>query len=523
MIAKEKNVTGKVFLVGAGPGDPGLITIKGQALLEKADVVIYDYLANKKFLGFAPEGAEFIYVGKKGGGVHAHTQAEINQMLLDHALAGKKVVRLKGGDPFIFGRGGEEIEEIVKMGIPFEVVPGVTAASAAATYAGIPITHRKYTATVAFITGHEDPTKKESNVDWEKLATGVGTLVFYMGIKNISNITEKLINHGRDPQTPTAVIRWASTPEHRTVTGTLATISDIVKKEKIVPPAVIVVGEVVNLRNIMNWFEKKPLLGKKILVTRTRSQASELVARLEELGADCFEFATIALEPPKSWEIFDQAIEVINQYDWLLFTSINAIQFFFSRLFELGMDARVLNSLKIGVVGSATEQELMKYGLKADLLPKGEFTGKSLAKTLVKQGVQGKKIFLPRAAKANEALPRILTEAGAEVSIAPVYRNIRPQGREEELRKEFIENNINMITFTSSSTFTNFIYMLNPENDEELNQLLQGVHTASIGPITSETIREKGLSIDVQPEKYTIKALVESIVAFYAPEKDSND
>jgi len=507
---------GKVYLVGAGPGDPGLITIRGQELLQRAEVVVYDYLANKRFLNHVPASAELIYVGKKGHGVHAQTQDEINQILVDKALSGKMVVRLKGGDPFIFGRGGEEIEEIAKFGIEFEIVPGVTAASAAATYAGIPITHRQYTATVAFVTGHEDPTKQDSTIAWDKLATGVGTLVFYMGIKNLPNITERLIRYGRSPETPAAVIRWASTPAHRTVVGTLATIVDEVKKAGIKPPAVIVVGEVVGLRDTINWFEKRPLLGKKIMVTRTREQASDLVSRLEELGVDCVEFATIALEPPDSWQALDSAIDDLANFDWLLFTSINAIQFFFRRLFERQLDARVLAGIKIAVVGTATAAELQKYGLVADLLPGTEFTGEGLAATLIEQGVvTGRRFLLPRALKANEALPEILQQAGAEMTVAPVYQNIRPQGREELLRQELADNAVDMVTFTSSSTFINFVHMLNPKDDGELRELLGGVKIASIGPVTSRAIAKRGLTVDVQPEgNYSIATMVQAITEF---------
>jgi uroporphyrinogen III methyltransferase/synthase len=428
------------------------------------------------------------------------------------------VVRLKGGDPFIFGRGGEEIEELAKHGIAFEIVPGVTAASAAATYAGIPITHRHYTATVAFVTCHEDPTKQDSTIAWDKLATGIGTLVFYMGIKNLPNIVERLIRYGRSPETPVAVIRWASTPAHRTVTGTLATIVEVVKEAGIKPPAVIVVGEVVSLRPTINWFEKKPLLGKRIMVTRTREQASDLVMQLEELGADCVEFATIALEPPDSWQPLDQAVDAMDQYDWLLFTSINAIHFFFRRLFERQLDARTLAHVKIAVVGTATAAELKNYGLKADLLPATEFTGEGLAQTLIDQGAGQARFLLPRAAKANEALPEILQQAGATMTIVPVYQNVRPQGREEALRQEFLEQ-IDMVTFTSSSTFTNFAYMLNPKDETELHKLLNGVKIASIGPVTGKAIHKRGLSVDVQPtESYSIPTMVEAITRFYSGE-----
>lgn len=504
---------GKVYLVGAGPGDPGLITIRGKQLLEKAQVVVYDYLANVKLLRFVSKDVKLIYVGKKGGGPHAHTQEEINRILVDHAKAGLLVVRLKGGDPFIFGRGGEEIEELVQDGVDFEVVPGVTSASAAATYAGIPITHRKYTASVAFVTGHEDPTKKNSNIAWDKLATAVGTLVFYMGIKNISNIVEKLVSNGRDPQTPVAVIRWASTPEQQSVVGTLSTIADVVQREGIRPPAVIVVGDVVGLRDTMNWFEKKPLFGKRIMVTRTREQASELVYSLENLGADCVECATISLEPPDSWQEIDLALESLDSFNWLLFTSINAIEYFFRRLFELDKDARDLHAIKIAVVGTATEVALNRYGLKADLVP-DEFTGQGLASKLIAKGVDGAKFLLPRALKASSVLPDALMKAGAEVVIAPVYQNVRPQGKEEELR-EILKGGIDAITFTSSSTCSNFLFMLNAEDQDEVAEILAGIKIASIGPITSKTAEDNGLNIDIQPEKYTIPALVESVKDFF--------
>lgn len=516
---EEKNI-GKVYLVGAGPGDPGLITVRGQELLKRAEVVVYDYLANKKFLKHVPQDAEFIYVGKKGHGVHAQTQEEINRILVDNALAGKMVVRLKGGDPFIFGRGGEEIEELAKFGVKFEIVPGVTAASAAATYAGIPITHRQYTATVAFVTGHEDPTKQDSSIAWDKLATGVGTLVFYMGIKNLPNISERLMKYGRSPDTPVAVIRWASTPAHRTVVGTLATIVEEVKKAGITPPAVIVVGEVVGLRDTINWFEKRPLLGKKIMVTRTREQASGLVSRLEELGVDCLEFATIALAPPDSWAAVDSAVDDLVRFDWLLFTSINAIHYFFRRLFERQLDARVLSGIKIAVVGSATAAELQKYGLKADLLPAIEFTGEGLAATLIEQGFGRDRFLLPRALKANEALPEILQQAGAQMTTVPVYQNVRPQGQEESLRQELVDEGVDMVTFTSSSTFTNFIHMLNPKDDAELKQLMAGIKIASIGPVTSKAIKKRGLTVDVQPDGcYSIATMVDAIAGFKWDEK----
>jgi uroporphyrinogen III methyltransferase/synthase len=483
-------------------------------LLERAEVVVYDYLANKKLLRHASDSAELIYVGKKGGGLHAYTQKGINDLLVEKGKAGKMVVRLKGGDPFIFGRGAEEIEELVGANIPFEVVPGVTSATAAATYAGIPITHRQYTASVAFITGHEDPTKKESNIHWDKLATGAGTLVIFMGIKNLPIITQKLIENGRDPKTPVAVVRWASTPEQHSVEGTLETITDVVREAGIKPPALIVVGEVVKLRKTIDWYEKRPLFGKKIIVTRTREQASELVALLEENGADCLEYSTINIEPVEDYQVLDRELENIGSCQWLIFTSLNAVTYFFKHLYARGGDTRFLAGPKIAVVGKATGEELLKYGVKADLVPE-KFTGEGLAEALINTGVDGSRIILPRALVARDVLPEMLKEAGAEVIIAPVYQNVPPKGRKEQLRQELEENNVDMVTFTSSSTATNFLTMVDATSEDDLHRLLDNIQVAAIGPITSKTIEDSGLKVDVQPKLYTITDMVNAIVDHY--------
>ena len=518
-ISKKRRSAPMVYLVGAGPGDPGLITIKGKQLLERAQVIIYDYLASKKLLKYVPKDAEFIYAGKRGGEKHTHTQAEINQMLIDRALAGKMVVRLKGGDPFIFGRGGEEIEELVKAGIPFEVVPGVTSATAAATYAGIPITHREYTSTVAFVTGHEDPTKKDSNIAWDKLATGVGTIVVYMGIKNLESIAEKVIKHGRDPQTPVAVVRWASTSEQRTVVGNLENIAEVVRKNNIKPPSLVVIGEVVNLRDTINWYEKRPLFSKRVVVTRTRDQASELVNLLENYGAECIEYPTISLEPVDSYEVLDQALEEIETYHWILFTSINAVNYFFKRLFKLGKDVRDIKGPRVAAVGRITAEALAGRGIKADLLPE-EFTGEGLAETLVDEGVTGLNILIPRALKAREILPERLSDAGADVTVAPVYQNVLPKSSageqlKNDLRLALEEKSIDMVTFTSSSTVKNFVTLLDSNGPDELQKLMSGIAIATIGPITAKTAASYGLVADVQPAEYTIPELVESIVMYF--------
>ncbi|MDZ7640876.1 MAG: uroporphyrinogen-III C-methyltransferase [Desulfurivibrio sp.] len=505
--------SGKVYLIGAGPGDPELITCKGKRLLGRAGVVVYDYLANPRLLELAPRDAIFIYAGKKGGSQHTHSQAEINQMLVDHARAGKTVIRLKGGDPFIFGRGGEESEELAAHGVSFEVVPGVTSASAAATYAGVPITHRHFTSTVAFVTGHEDPHKQESRIAWDKLATGIGTIVFYMGIKNLPNIVANLIRYGRDPQTPVAVVRWASTPQQRSVVGTLADIVEVVQENGIAPPALVVVGEVVALREAINWYEKRPLFGKQILVTRSREQASELVEQLEDMGAACLEGPAIALAEPEDWGELDRALERLGAYHWLLFTSPNAVRFFFRRLAELALDSRALQGPQIAVVGTATAEALADYGIKADLLP-AQFTAEGLSAALLEHGVAGQKILLPRALQARDILPDDLGRAGATVDIAPVYRNIKPP-LADEIRQALQQRQVDLLTFTSSSTVNNFIELLDLDPQQRA-ELLAGVKVAAIGPITAATARQAGLTVDIQPQVHTIPALVAAITDFFA-------
>jgi uroporphyrinogen III methyltransferase/synthase len=514
MSEKNGSKVGKVYLVGAGPGDPGLITVRGKSLLERAEVVVYDYLASPKLLKHVPKDAKLIYAGKKGGVKHTHTQEEINQMLVDWALAGKTVVRLKGGDPFIFGRGGEEVETLVESGVPFEVVPGVTSATAAATYAGIPITHREYTASVAFLTGHEDPTKPGSKIDWAKLATGAGTLVVYMGIKNLPVIVENLVSNGRDPKTPVAVVRWASTPEQQTVVGTLETIADIVRENDIKPPALIIVGDVVTLRDKIDWFEKRPLFGKRIVVTRTREQASELMAGLEEYGANCLEYSTIKIEPVDSYAELDEELERLNEYHWILFTSLHGVKYFFDRLYENGLDTRSLKGPSVAAVGKTTADLLLTYGIRADLLP-DVFTGEGLAESLLDQGVEGRNILIPRAEKAREILPETLRGAGAQVTVIPVYTNVVPEGNQRELHDALEAGKVDMVTFTSSSTVRNFLAMIGTDDSEEIKRLMKNVVIAAIGPITTKTVTDNGLQVDIQPESYTIPDLVQSIVEYY--------
>ena len=501
---------GKVYLIGAGPGDPGLITVKGLECVKRADVIIYDYLANERLLEQRRPDAELIYVGKQGSR-HTLPQDEINGLIVRKAREGKLVARLKGGDPFIFGRGGEEAEELADNNIPFEIVPGVTAATSVPTYAGIPLTHREHTASVAFVTGHEDPTKPESKVHWDKIATGIGTLVFFMGMKNLQNIVDNLVSHGRGPETPVALIQWGTRTDQRVVTGMLKDIVAKVKEAKLGPPAIIVVGEVVKLRQKLNWYESKPLFGKRIVVTRSRDQASVFAEKLIDLGATTIEFPTIDVVPPASWDELDGAINAIESYNWLIFTSANAVRFFMERLRALGKDLRMLKGVNICVVGPKTAEALESYGLRPDLIP-SEFKAEGVLSALGGARVKGQQFLIPRAKVAREIIPDKLRELGALVTVATAYENVRPAADAERAKKLFEGKKIAAVTFTSSSTVNNFIEIL---GQKEYKMLLEGVAVACIGPVTAKTAEEYGMKIDIMPKEYTIPALVEAMVEYY--------
>lgn len=506
----KEAMKGKVYLVGAGPGDPGLLTVKGLECIEIADVIIYDYLASPSLLKHASNHAEIIYVGKKGGS-HTLSQDNINILLVEKAQKGRVVTRLKGGDPFIFGRGGEEVEALIKADIPFEIVPGVTSAVAAPAYAGIPLTHRKYTSTLAFITGHEDPTKTESSVDWAALAKGIGTIVFLMGIKNLPHITRQLVAHGMHPDTPVALIRWGTTPQQQTVTGTLSTIQDQVKAAGLKPPAIIVVGHVVSLRKTMKWFENRPLFGKRIVITRAREQASELVKYLADLGAECLEIPTIQVIPPDDFEPLDTAIENLSTYDWLIFTSINGVNTFFDRLFAKGMDVRSLHHLQTAVIGPATSERLFNFGIKSDIIPES-YRAESVVEAFAKIDTKDKKILLPRAAQARPILPVELSRMGAVVDEIVSYRTKAINDNADFLLKRLKERKIDIITFTSSSTVKNF-HALIPRKD--LKSLMKHVTIASIGPITADTARDLGFDVHIIAEAFTIPGLCSAILKHY--------
>ncbi len=517
--AEKINGPGKVYLVGAGPGDPGLLTLKGKEIIETSDVIIYDRLASPRLMAFARKDAERIYVGKRTG-AHAVSQEEINRIIVEKACEGKLVCRLKGGDPFIFGRGAEEAQALVSAGIPFEIVPGVTSAIAVPAYAGIPLTHRSHTASVAFITGHRKFDAEEADVDWEGLAKGVGTLVFLMGMKNLPNIVKELIKYGRPANTPAAVINWGTTPFHKSVVGTLEDIAQKVNDAGIKPPSIIVVGTVVGLKDEIDWFETRPLLGKRALITRTRSQASSLANLLEKKGAYPIELPTIATVAPEDQSGLDGALSRLSSFDWVVFSSENAVRFFFDRLLALGFDLRALSNIKIAAMGAATAENIASFNLKTDLIPEN-FKAEDLVDAFRKLGLkEGAKVFIPRAEKARDVLPEGLRGLGAKVETAAAYRTIAPTpepGVLEELR----DGGADIITFTSSSTVKNFFAVIPKELKE---QLVKKAAIACIGPITAKIASDLGLKVDIEPDKSTMAGLVEAIEAYFAKSRtQAND
>ncbi len=494
---------GVVYLVGAGPGDPGLITVKGLECIRKAEVLVYDRLAARRLLSFAPAGCEMIYVGKLPDR-HTLRQEEINQLLVDKALEGKVVTRLKGGDPYVFGRGGEEAELLVQNNVPFEVVPGITSAIAVPAYAGIPVTHRDHTSSFAVITGHEDPTKNESSIAWDKLATAAGTLVFLMGVANLPFIVEKLCQNGRDSSTPAALIRWGTRPEQQVLTGTLADIVNKVTEAGFTSPAIIIVGEVVKLRDTLSWFEQKPLFGKRVVVTRSREQASALSRRIEDLGGEAFEFPAIAIADPEDFAPLDDAIFRVDGYDWIIFTSVNGVDSFFGRLRHHGRDIRDLKKARICAIGPRTKERLEEMCLHVEYVPE-EYRAEAILAGLRDQIEPGQRVLLPRADIAREILPVTLRQMGAVVDNVTAYRTVRGGGEAALLRELLDEGMIHCVTFTSSSTVKNFVELLGADNTAGL---LKDVKLISIGPITSAAARDLGLSIDIEAAEYTIDGLV---------------
>ncbi|MCS6927327.1 MAG: uroporphyrinogen-III C-methyltransferase [Candidatus Binatia bacterium] len=507
--------SGKVYLVGAGPGDPGLLTLKGKRCLAEADVVIYDYLVDQRILACARRGATLIYAGKKSGG-DAIPQAEINRMMIDCAARGQIVVRLKGGDPFLFGRGGEEAEALAAAGVLFEVVPGVTSAIAVPAYAGIPVSHRDYASAVAIVSGHKEVWEHAPHLNWATLAGVGGTLVFLMGTRQLRNNMQHLMNSGLPASTPVALIRLGTRPEQEVLVGTVGTIAEVAAARRFEPPTVVVVGDVVRLRDKLQWFETKPLFGRRIVVTRPRTQAQEFVELLEQQGADVVQFPTIETVPLPVYTQLDAALDRISAYHWLIFTSVNGVHYFFDRLRARQQDVRSLGSIRIAAIGPATARALQALYLRVDAIPE-EYRAEALIPVL--GDVQGQRILLPRAAQAREVLPRDLRALGAQVDEIAVYQTVPPsQANVAELHTLLHTGAIDCVTFTSSSTVRNFIALF---AGDEARMLLSKTTIACIGPVTAETVREYGLDVAVQPATYTIPALAEAIAAYFSRQRQT--
>lgn len=501
---------GRVYIIGAGPGDPGLITVKGARCIGEADVVIYDHLVSEELLRLCRPGARLIYAGKRGGD-HTLSQESINALLAEEAGLGFTVARLKGGDPFVFGRGGEEAEVLARAGIPFEIVPGVTSAAAVPAYAGIPLTHRGHTSTVAFVTGHEDPGKDQSDIDWAKLA-GMGTIVFLMGVKNLSVIAENLLVHGRGADTPAALIRWGTTPAQETVTGTIGDIVEKARMQGFRPPAILIVGGVVNLREELNWYERKPLFGKGVVITRPEAQQEELARLLAVQGARAISFPTIAVVAPQDWGELDGVLARLEEYAWIIFTSANGVAFFFRRLYETGRDVRDLKGIRICTIGPATATALESRGIRVDLVP-NEFVSEGVVRAFAGHPVAGTKILLPRAAEARDVIPRGLQAMGAEVRVVTAYRTVNSGRKRDELEAYLEAGQVHVVVFTSSSTVKNFLAIMGDR------PLPEDVRIACIGPVTAKAAREAGMRIDILHERYTMEGLVEGLVNHFARER----
>jgi uroporphyrinogen III methyltransferase/synthase len=502
---------GKVYLIGAGPGDPGLITIRGVECLKRSDVVVYDYLVSRDILKHAKKDTRLIYVGKRGGN-HTVSQENLNQILIKEASEGNTVARLKGGDPFIFGRGGEEAGVLSEAGIPFEIIPGVTSAIAVPAYAGIPLTHRKFTSSITFVTGHEDPTKDESSIDWENISA-VGTIVFLMGVKNLTHIAANLIKNGRNSDTPVALIRWGTTSNQETLTGTLDNIAELAKGKSFLPPAIFVVGDVVTLRDDLMWFEKKPLFGKGIVITRPEDQSDELSSLLRKEGARVIPFSTIKIVPPDRFEDLDRSIKNIDGYKWIVFTSANGVKFFFDRFWELGGDIRDLKGIKICTIGPATASAIEKLGIKVDLIP-DEYISEGVVDAFRGKEIEGEKALLPRAETARDIIPRGLSKLGAHVDVVTAYRTVNSGKNKAEFDEMIDRNQVDVITFTSPSTVTNFIDIIGKDR-----ALPEYVKIACIGPVTLGAARKAGLKVDIMQGPYVISGLVDAIIKAFENEK----
>ena len=499
---------GKVFLVGAGPGDPGLLTIRGKELIDSADAVVYDALANMALL---PPGAretgrpELYYVGKRSGDKDSVTQEEINQLLVKLAREGKRVVRLKGGDPFVFGRGSEEAQALNDSSVLFEVVPGITAGIGAPAYAGIPLTHRGLSTSVTFVTGHEDPSKPRSQTNWGALAKSGGTIVLYMGTKTLRTIASTLIREGMPSEIPAAAIQWGTHPKQRTVVATLESIAEKTEQEKLTAPVITVIGWSVVLRDELNWFEQRPLFGKRIVVTRATQQAQSLSEKLRELGADVVELPAIRIARLDLAPLRD-AIHRLPAFDWLILTSQNAVSIFWEQLLGEGRDARALAGVKVAAVGPATAGALLEHGITVDVIP-DRFVAEGLLDALrARDDIAQAKVLYVTAEGARDVLPRGLRELNAEVTVIEAYRSIPDDEGASRLSKALEADRIDLVTFTSGSAVRGFV-------DAVGSDLAQRVPAASMGEQTSAALRDAGIEIKAEAEESTLDGLVAAVLS----------
>jgi uroporphyrinogen III methyltransferase/synthase len=508
---------GKVYLVGAGPGDPELITARGLRRLREADVVLYDALVHPDQLNAAKPYAELVFVGKRAGRA-SERQSEINRQLAQAAREGKTVVRLKGGDPYLFGRGSEEAELLASEGIPFEVVPGVPSPLAATAYAGLSLTHRELASSVAYVTATESVEKDRAGHDWSKLATATQTLVIFMGMRKLDSLMKLLIEHGRPADTPVAVVQWASMPKQRTVTGTLADIHRRASDAGLGLPALTIVGDVVRLRDNLRWFDTKPLFAKRILVTRAVHQAGSLAVLLRDEGAQPILAPTIRMAAPLDTGPLRDAVTHLDCYDWILFTSSNTVDAVFSSIAEAGLDVRAFGGTKVCAIGSKTRDALRSRGISADLVP-DDAQAEGVVEALRPLLADRTRILLPRAEVAREVLPDSLRDAGAEVDVVSAYQNLPPEPKDSERIRSLVDPaEVDAILFTSSSTVQNLFDILGQDAAEQLN----AVDLFSIGPITTQTAQRLGLRLAATSADQTIESLVATVRAYYAPPEDAD-
>lgn len=499
---------GKVYLIGAGPGDPGLLTLKGREILARADAIVYDALINPRLLDWARRGAQKIFVGKRGRH-HIKEQGEINTILARLAARTRVVARLKGGDPFLFARGGEEAGFLAKAKIPFEIVPGVTSALGAAAYAGIPLTHRRFNSMVTLVTGFEGRGKRAAPVEWSRISRE-STLVIFMGSGRLPGIVDRLRRHGWSARMPAAAVQWGTTPHQRVVDGTLATIASLTREAGLSSPVLIIVGKVVSLRKTLRWFDRNPLDGKTIMITRAAGQSAEFARRLSDAGAQVLSCPTIRIVPPRRWEPVDQAIRNLKTYDWLLFTSANGVAMFFDRLKARHGVIGDLKGIRIGAIGPKTSSRLEALGLKVDAFP-DEFRAEALADAV--GPVKGRRLLLARAQEAREILPKTLRARGAEVTVVTVYRTLKSRHLPQGLKKRLLAGEIDAATFTSSSTVDGFMRHFTAA---ERRRIFSRLKAAAIGPITAATLRHYGVRPAILAKHYTTESLAEAIIAFFS-------